>query len=100
MARSRLQNKWPGEGGSSSQHWKTFVCNHADGIASIDMFVVPTISFPLLQWGEPPGNIVGDRYSAMATLPFGGPQPEHTGPVDLSSIALAKWRPERLIVST
>jgi hypothetical protein len=31
-----------------SQGWKTFLRNHADGIASIDMFVVPTISFRLL----------------------------------------------------
>jgi hypothetical protein len=31
-----------------SQGWKTFLCNHADGIASIDLFVVPTISFQLL----------------------------------------------------
>ena len=28
--------------------WKTFLRNHADGIASIDLFVVPTISFRLL----------------------------------------------------
>jgi hypothetical protein len=31
-----------------SQEWKTFLRNHADGIASIDLFVVPTISFRLL----------------------------------------------------
>ncbi len=31
-----------------SQGWKTFLYNHADGIASIDLFVVPTISFRLL----------------------------------------------------
>jgi transposase InsO family protein len=31
-----------------SQGWKTFLRNHADGIASIDLFVVPTISFQLL----------------------------------------------------
>jgi hypothetical protein len=31
-----------------SQGWKTFLCNHADRIASIDLFVVPTISFRLL----------------------------------------------------
>jgi hypothetical protein len=31
-----------------SQGWTTFVHNHADAIASIDMFVVPTISFGLL----------------------------------------------------
>src|SRR5205809_3730169 len=31
-----------------SQGWKTFLRNHADGVASMDMFVVPTISFRLL----------------------------------------------------
>jgi hypothetical protein len=31
-----------------SQGWKTFLRNHTDAIASIDMFVVPTISFRLL----------------------------------------------------
>jgi hypothetical protein len=31
-----------------SQGWRTFLLNHADGIASIDLFVVPTISFRLL----------------------------------------------------
>ena len=28
-----------------SQGWKTFLRNHADGIASMDLFVVPTVSF-------------------------------------------------------
>jgi len=31
-----------------SQGWKTFLRNHADGIASIDLFLVPTLSFRLL----------------------------------------------------
>jgi transposase InsO family protein len=31
-----------------SQGWKTFLRNHANGIASMDLFVVPTISFRLL----------------------------------------------------
>jgi transposase InsO family protein len=31
-----------------SEGWKTFLRNHADGIASIDLFVVPTISLRLL----------------------------------------------------
>ena len=31
-----------------SQGWKVFLHNHADAIASMDMFVVPTISFRLL----------------------------------------------------
>jgi hypothetical protein len=28
-----------------SQGWRTFLRNHADGIAAMDLFVVPTISF-------------------------------------------------------
>ena len=31
-----------------SQSWATFLRNHADGIAAIDMFVVPTIGYRLL----------------------------------------------------
>jgi Integrase core domain len=31
-----------------SQGWKTFLHNHSDGIAAMDLFVVPTISFRLL----------------------------------------------------
>src|SRR6202142_1639603 len=31
-----------------SQGWKTFLHNHADGIAAMDLFVVPMISFRLL----------------------------------------------------
>jgi hypothetical protein len=31
-----------------SQGWKTFLHNHADGIGSMDLFLVPTISFRLL----------------------------------------------------
>jgi len=30
------------------QSWTTFLCNHATGIAPVDMFVVPTIGFKLL----------------------------------------------------
>ncbi len=28
-----------------SQGWRTFLCNHADGIGSMDLFVAPTVSF-------------------------------------------------------
>src|SRR5512143_576429 len=31
--------------GPPSQGWKTFLRNHADGIAAMDLFVVPTVSF-------------------------------------------------------
>src|SRR5919106_1979592 len=34
--------------GSPSQGWRTFLRNHADGIAAMDLFVVPTISFRFL----------------------------------------------------
>jgi transposase InsO family protein len=34
--------------GPPSQGWKTFLRSHADGIAAMDLFVVPTISFRLL----------------------------------------------------
>jgi len=34
--------------GPPSQGWKTFVLNHADGIAAMDLFVVPTVPFQLL----------------------------------------------------
>src|SRR3954463_10965469 len=34
--------------GPPSQDWKTFLRNHTDGIAAMDLFVVPTISFRLL----------------------------------------------------
>ena len=31
-----------------SQGWRTFLRSHADGIASMDLFLVPTVSFRLL----------------------------------------------------
>jgi transposase InsO family protein len=34
--------------GPPSQGWKTFLRNHADGIAAMDLFVVPTVSFRIL----------------------------------------------------
>jgi hypothetical protein len=34
--------------GPPSQGWKTFLCNHADGIVAMDLFVVLTMSFRLL----------------------------------------------------
>ena len=50
-----------------SQGWKTFLRNHADGIASMDLFVVPTLSFRLL-YGllilRPPPNLMAGRDGA------------------------------------
>ncbi len=42
---ARYMARWQG---LPSQSWKTFLRNHAAGIASIDLFVVRTISFKLL----------------------------------------------------
>jgi hypothetical protein len=52
-----------------SQGWRTFLRNHADGIAAMDMFVVPTISFRLLyglldHGARPATYSVGWRHSA------------------------------------
>jgi hypothetical protein len=35
-------------GGGPSQGWRTFLGNQTDGIASMDLFIVPTLSFRLL----------------------------------------------------
>jgi transposase InsO family protein len=43
VAKYIARRRWP-----PSQGWRTFLLAHADGIASIDLFVVPTISFRLL----------------------------------------------------
>jgi hypothetical protein len=34
--------------GQPSQGWRTFLTNHADGIATVDLFVIPTIAFRIL----------------------------------------------------
>src|SRR6516225_4906905 len=47
-ARPRWQRTWRKRDGQPSQGWRTFLHNHADGIASMDLFVVPTVSFRLL----------------------------------------------------
>jgi hypothetical protein len=49
-----------------SQGWKTFLRNHADGIAAIDLFVVPTISFRLL-YGLLIVGMVEGRFCGLAS---------------------------------
>src|SRR5437868_8879006 len=34
--------------GPPSQGWRTFLSNHADGIAAVDLFVLPTVAFQIL----------------------------------------------------
>jgi len=48
VAQSTVSKYMPKGGRPSGQAWWTFLQNHADGIASIDLFVVPTITFKLL----------------------------------------------------
>jgi hypothetical protein len=48
-----------------SQSWRTFLRNHAEGIAAIDLCAVPTLSFgaclPLLLWATDAGSCCGSR---------------------------------------
>jgi hypothetical protein len=46
-----------------SEGWRTFLRNHADGIAAMDMFVVPTISFRLLYRSDADASGVHHRTS-------------------------------------
>jgi len=48
VAQSTVARNMTKRQGSPSQGWKTFLRNHAAGIASLDLFVVRTISFKLL----------------------------------------------------
>src|SRR4030081_2289207 len=64
--------------GPPSQGWRTFLRNHADGIAAMDMFVVPTISFRLLYglllMGHGRRHIL-DRKSGHASMRLGTGSP-------------------------
>jgi hypothetical protein len=51
-----------------SQGWKTFLHNHAGGIAAMDMFVVPTISFRLL-YGLRSWGTADDKFCGLASQP-------------------------------
>src|SRR5438445_487087 len=46
-----------------SQGWRTFLRNHADGIAAMDLFVVPTLSFRPLY-----GLLVSRRVQAVGRI--------------------------------
>jgi hypothetical protein len=52
VAQSTVARYMTGRQGPPSQGWKTFLRNHAAGIASIDLFMVHTISFKLLWPGH------------------------------------------------
>jgi transposase InsO family protein len=48
ITQSTVSKYMPRRRGPPSQGWKTFLRNHADGIASVDFLVVPTLSFERL----------------------------------------------------
>ena len=48
VARSTIAKYMAKRRSPPSQGWKTFLHNHADGIASVDFLIAPTIGFKLL----------------------------------------------------
>jgi len=48
VAQSRVSKYMLRRRGPPSQGWKTFLRNHADGIASVDFLIVPTLAFERL----------------------------------------------------
>jgi hypothetical protein len=52
--------------GRPLQIWKTFIHNHAEGIASIDLFVVPTIAFRMVGAPDHGGVSMGYGTDPMA----------------------------------
>jgi transposase InsO family protein len=51
--------------GPPSQGWRTFLSNHSDGIAAVDLFVLPTIAFRILY------SLVIIRHGRRIWLSFG-----------------------------
>ena len=47
-ARRLLQSTWSGVAGRPSPTWRTFLRNHVDAIAAVDMFIVVSATFRLL----------------------------------------------------
>jgi hypothetical protein len=71
------------------QTWKTFLSNHTEGVASIDLFVVPTIAFQRLfallvlglLWFAVTRNPTADWLARQITEPFpwdGAPKLSHS----------------------
>jgi transposase InsO family protein len=55
--------------GPPSQGWKTFLRNHADGVAAMDLFVVPTVSFTAAcGWEQIPRDLIRDRDTCYGSI--------------------------------
>ena len=48
ISQATVSNYMARRGRQPSQTWRTFLANYADGLASIDLFVIPTATFRLL----------------------------------------------------
>ena len=53
VAQSTVAKYMARSGRGRSQTWKTFLQNHAAGIAAMDFLIVPTVGFRLLCFGHP-----------------------------------------------
>ena len=56
-----------------SQGWRTFISNHTEGIAALDLFVVPTPSFPLCPLLTQSGRCAGRLNTRPAFRPPSSP---------------------------
>ena len=75
--------------GPPSQGWRTFLRNHAQDIAAMDLFVVPTIGFKLLF--EPQCGARSARISRRPSTPRSNRHGAHVSSASLSR-AFFPWR--------
>jgi hypothetical protein len=79
VAESTVSKYMIGRRGPRSQSWRTFLRNHADAIAAIDLCVVPTLTFErlfaFLVVGPTPRGLPGRR-SFRRNLPMMSPLPD------------------------
>src|SRR5258707_200746 len=70
VAQSTVSKYMVRGGAPPSQSWKTFLRNHAQAIAAIDLCVVPTLTFERLRfwfWATAGGNCCGSRVTRHPT---------------------------------
>ena len=57
-----------------SQGWRTFLSNHADGIAAVDLFVLPTIAFRILCVPKTSSALISRGNRLTSGCNVGGPE--------------------------
>ena len=95
VAQSTVSKYMPRGRRPPSQGWKTFLRNHADGIAAVDFLVVPTLSFERLRLSysasaeEPSYGSASPRTRQHSGWPTRSPKPFHgTQPRPFSSATM------------